>query len=186
MKWLGLCGKAGAGKDWLCTQLTRGEYGLRVHRVSIAATIKEMLLTLNPRIEGHKRLQDIAHEEGGIEVAKWTYPEIRRLMQVLGTQCGRELLGPHVWISAAMARGRDDALNVVTDVRFPNEVDAIRAAGGLLVLVERPDSPSQLSGPAAEHVSERTGRLEVDHVFTNSPGIAEQELDKLLLTLRLL
>lgn len=178
MKWLGLCGKAGSGKDWVCSRLAEH---VEVNRVCISENIKSMLLALDPKIEGRRRLQDITREEGGIENAKWIYPEIRRLLQRMGTQAGRATLGENVWIDAALRTGKEGALNVVTDVRFPNEAEAIRSAGGVLVRVVRPFSLVRLDGPEASHASEvLVDTLRVDHVFLNEPKRAKEQMKELL------
>ncbi len=66
----------------------------------------------------------------------WTY---RRLLQVLGTEGLRDLIHPNVHVNALMVDYHPNESNwLVTDVRFPNEGDAILAAGGVLVKVERP------------------------------------------------
>ena len=166
MKWLGLCGRAGSGKDWLCRELAN--HGLEVNKVSIAAAIKSILIALNPKIEGKLRLRDLPE---GIDEAKWIYPEVRRLLQRLGTQGGRATLGEDVWINAALRLGKPGALNVVTDIRFQNEIDILKAAGGRVVKVERPGSPFALQGDVALHASERlVAGLLVDHVYYNTPS----------------
>lgn len=164
MRWLGLCGHAGAGKDWLCSQLSKN--GLAVHRLQISAPIKRMLQELNPYVDGVTRLGDLP---GGFETNKWVYPEVRRLMQRMGTQAGRGVLGENVWIDMAMRSGTAEALNVITDVRFQNEIDAIKAMGGIVIKVDRPTSPLHLDGSQSHHVSE-TGidsLRNVDLVFLN-------------------
>lgn len=81
--------------------------------------------------------------------------EVRRLMQAHGVAI-REHVGENVWVDAAMDRVADFRRGtfrlresgcgfertaptpvVVTDVRFPNEAEAIKAAGGKLVRIVR-------------------------------------------------
>lgn len=74
----------------------------------------------------------------------------RLLMQLIGTECGRDILTPNVWVNATMKEykpilnkwregGKRGYPNwVITDVRFPNEVHAIEKAGGIVIRVERP------------------------------------------------
>ncbi len=71
-----------------------------------------------------------------VERRPWTY---RRLLQVLGTEGLRDLIHQNVHVNALMADYHPNESSwIVTDVRFPNEADAIRNAGGVLVKVERP------------------------------------------------
>lgn len=60
----------------------------------------------------------------------------RSLMQYLGTDWGRNLIHPNIWINSTIKDiGENNAL--ITDVRFPNECRAIRENNGLLIRVLR-------------------------------------------------
>ncbi|MDP5128626.1 MAG: hypothetical protein NWP37_02495, partial [Pontimonas sp.] len=74
----------------------------------------------------------------GWEEAKRSYPDVRRLLQNLGTEAIRAL-DPGFWVRIAMKKALEaDGPVVFIDTRFPNEIDAIRRQGGILVRVERP------------------------------------------------
>ena len=62
----------------------------------------------------------------------------RHAMQTLGTEWGRQLLHPDLWIILWRSRARSTPLVVVDDVRFPNEVAAVRAEGGTIWRINRP------------------------------------------------
>lgn len=67
----------------------------------------------------------------------------RFLQQTLGTEWGRDLIHPLVWIEAWKWRvweaTRSGARGVVCDdLRFRNELDAVRSVGGLVLFVNRP------------------------------------------------
>lgn len=70
----------------------------------------------------------------------------RKLLQDLGVGA-RDLLGADVWVDALMSTLTGPT--VITDVRFPNEVDAICDRGGVVLRIWRPGV-----GPALGHVSE--------------------------------
>lgn len=67
----------------------------------------------------------------------------RLLLQLLGTDCGRDIIHPNIWVNALMAdyriegqidRGKtyseSDYPNwIITDMRFPNELNAIKNHG---------------------------------------------------------
>ena len=82
-------------------------------------------------------------------------------MQLLGTEFGRELLGPDLWVNAwrrAVARYLEESLVdgvplriVCDDVRFSNEAAAIRRLGGRIVLLSRTSAGSKSGG---DHPSE--------------------------------
>lgn len=181
LRWLGLVGRAGSGKDWLCDELAKTFY---VNRVAISQAIKTMLLAANPLVDGTKRLQDAVAENGmTLEKAKWAYPEIRRLMQTLGTEGGRSALGENVWIDAALRRGKPGHLNIITDVRFANEAAAVRAVGGIIVRVNRSNQPTDLflSEDQAAHASETSSdTIVADYVFVNRGDSNVREIELLI------
>jgi hypothetical protein len=81
---------------------------------------------------------------------------VGRLLQILGTECFRAAVGENVWVDATLAPWRAAGCppTVITDVRFPNESAAIRAAGGVVVLVVRTDAEcddGRSPGHASEH-----------------------------------
>lgn len=71
----------------------------------------------------------------------------RHLMQTLGTEWGRQLIHPDLWLHVLEQRmvdvfsdedHGDVPLVIVTDVRMPNEAELIRRHGGQVWRVERP------------------------------------------------
>lgn len=80
----------------------------------------------------------------------------RRLLQILGTECGRECIGEDVWVNLWRDQVRGCPMGwvaVADDVRFDNEVEAIHALGGLVVQL-RGDGYA-MTPEAEQHVSER-------------------------------
>ena len=67
----------------------------------------------------------------------------RKMLQWLGTDVFRNSLHRDIWLMSLLRRIRSQAGSVViTDVRFPNEIDAIKRLGGVVVRVKRgPDPP---------------------------------------------
>ena len=66
----------------------------------------------------------------------------RLILQKFGTEACRNGIADNIWIAALEKRihGYEDV--VITDCRFPNEIDFIRSAGGVLIRVKRGDDPS--------------------------------------------
>lgn len=62
----------------------------------------------------------------------------REFMQFFGTNIMRKMYSP-IWINATINKIQQEGstLSIVPDVRFPNEVEAIRAAGGKVVKLTR-------------------------------------------------
>lgn len=62
----------------------------------------------------------------------------REFMQYWGTEIGRKMY-PQIWINATMNRikAEQSEISIITDVRFPDEIDAIKAAGGVVIRLTR-------------------------------------------------
>jgi hypothetical protein len=129
---IGLSGYARSGKDTVADHLIT-QFGFA--KYSFAAPMKEAMYRLNPKIGNEFGYKD-AVDHYGLDVAKTMFPEIRRLLQVFGTEVGREMFGENFWVNLALGKVRSFHA-VVSDVRFPNEADAIRAKGGQVWRVNR-------------------------------------------------
>jgi hypothetical protein len=146
MKIIGLTGYGYTGKDSVGLVLIRRGW----HRIAFADNVRALALEANPIIGASGvgrpiRLADEVEAEGWDEAKK--SPEVRRTLQAIGTGV-RKVLGETSWIEAAMRDldipGLDllweegSAGVVVTDIRHPNEAEAIRSRGGKIVRVHRP------------------------------------------------
>lgn len=164
MEIIALSGFARSGKDEAARVLVED---LGFIQVAFADKLREMLYALNPivsydfvppyRTENsgqhpHTRVhvQDVIdrHGWGGYKETEYG-TEIRRLLQRLGTEAGRQTLWDSIWIDAALTGLPEDARVVVSDARFFNEFDAVRERGGRVWRIERPGV-----GPANDHPSE--------------------------------
>lgn len=69
-------------------------------------------------------------------------PSARHLLRTLGTEWGRDCVSRdmwmHLWKKEAIKWTALDGIMVADDVRFPNEVDAVRSVGGEVWAVIRP------------------------------------------------
>jgi dephospho-CoA kinase len=74
---------------------------------------------------------------------------VRELLQILGTDALRNNLHPDTWVNALMCyyipysvKGSDyeeyESNWIITDMRFPNEMQAVKANGGITIRVVRP------------------------------------------------
>lgn len=61
----------------------------------------------------------------------------RYVMQTLGTEWGRDLVASDLWVNACLQHCAGFSKSVITDVRFPNEVEAVKQAGGVVVRIVR-------------------------------------------------
>jgi len=95
---------------------------------------------------------------------------VRRLLQALGTEGGRHVFGPDVWVDELFDRVRESSADVVivTDVRFHNEFYRIHDYGGSVCLVNRREADAVVDN----HESERDWRdLEPDFLVYNNQGL---------------
>jgi len=134
---IGLLGYAGAGKDTVASLLPGFE------RRAFADKLRELALKIDPVVSfgervGAKYLSEAVNENGW-DTAKRCLPGVRRLLQNLG-QGAREVLWDTIWIDAVLPGNvvEYDALDIaVTDVRYRNEAERIRALRGRLWVVEK-------------------------------------------------
>lgn len=137
-------GLAGAGKTTAAKHLVAC-HGFR--RVRFAEALKAMLSALGlteAQIDGSEK--ETPCELLGGKTPRWA-------MQTIGTEWGRRLIADDLWIrawQAAVARVPAGVPVVVDDCRFPNEAEAVKAAGGYIVRIERTGA-----GTASVHESEQ-------------------------------
>ena len=138
---IGLVGKARSGKDTAADALVKA-FG--AERYAFADPLKDML---------EAAFGDKFREGDRESPIPWLGKSPRHLMQTLGTEWGRELVHPDLWVLLAESRRKVAEAKgvgmVVSDVRFLNEADWIMSSGGLLIEILRPGAEQ-----VAEHVSE--------------------------------
>ena len=133
---VGLYGDSRAGKD--TTARIMQEMGFEWR--SFAAPLREILLNINPIIHcfpdgDFVHLQEAVRDYGWDGVKKH-YPESVDMMIALG-QSVRDLIHEDAWVWGVIHDPLPD-LMVISDVRQPNEYDAIIAAGGEVWKIVRP------------------------------------------------
>jgi dephospho-CoA kinase len=175
---IGLSGYAQTGKDTVAEHLTLN-YGYR--RVAFADPIRQALYRLNPVVPvGEFQSTHLAQAVNGLgwEETKRLSPETRRLLQVLGTEVGRDMFGPDFWVNQAMGNASKFDKIVLTDVRYPNEYRAIKNRDGILIRIVKPGT-----GAVNEHSSETAlDNFSFDATIVNDGSIYElsQKIDSLM------
>lgn len=172
---IGLAGYAQVGKDTIGQILVR-DYGFT--RISFADNVREAVYRLNPLVPIEEsefgttynpvRVQRLV-EKYGWEVTKTQFPEVRRLLQLMGTEVGREMFGEHCWTDMALRQAGDLERVVFTDVRFSNEAEVVRGLGGSVWGVDRPGSK-----PVNDHASDRID-FDADSAIWNGGTVEELE-----------
>lgn len=163
---IGLCGAAGSGKDTVAGHLAINH---KFKVLAFASPLYEAVavitgLTVN-------ELRDRSRKEEKIE---WLGKSPRELLQLLGTEFGRNMIRDDIWVKRAMlAVDAAPGDCVITDVRFDNEAQAIREAGGVVIEVVRPNGKC-LKQEAASHASEAgVSRHHIMATLTNDRGISD-------------
>ena len=176
----GISGFAGSGKD-TAAQALMEERGFE--RIAFADVLRDIAEAIDPYVleraedDGDiyifRRLSQVIQNYGW-DYSKNEFPDVRRLLQRLGTEAGRDILGENIWVDTAFARTDADKI-IVTDVRFPNEAEGIKARGGTLVRIERKGVD-----PRNDHPSE-TSLIDYDFDYTIDNSGSIEDLREMML-----
>jgi hypothetical protein len=171
MNVVGFVGFKQSGKDTAAAALVNNE---GFTRIGFADSVKEMALVLNPYIlEAGTWLNALVDIRGWEEAKKIS--EVRRFLQVLGTEGVRSFIGEDSWLRAWDRKAQslrkepfDSPRIVVPDVRFQNEAQFLRRKyGALLIRIER---PGQDTSDLHESEQEQLG-IEVQMTLSNHKDI---------------
>lgn len=177
---IGINGKAGSGKDTIGDRLVSCH---NFKRDNLAAPLKRLVedvFVIDPAI-----MKDRARREQPLP--NWPPWTPRKLLQYIGTEMFRSAIGEDVWVKSLCMRIQkaEPADWVITDVRFPNELDGLRRVFGNNFRSIRVDRPGHNGAPSgiANHASEAYA-LETDVVIVNSGTLDDlyQKVDKFMLT----
>jgi hypothetical protein len=139
---IGICGLIGSGKDTAADYLV-GFHGFR--RDSFAGTLKDAVAAVfgwdRELIEGRTPEARKWREQ----VDTWWAERLqmphltpRWILQYWGTEVCRQHFHDDIWIAALESRlARRADHTVISDVRFPNEIKAIKQQGGRIVWIQR-------------------------------------------------
>jgi len=161
---IGLTGYAQSGKDTLAGML------IGLHKYdnrAFADPIRKLLYETNPLLKSEYRVQGLV-DAYGWDTVKVEYDEARTLLQKLGV-AARHVFGENFWVDQALSGLSQGDKVVITDVRFPNEADAIKVLGGQIWRVKRVGI-----GAVNTHVSETAmDGYQVDQIFVNNGSVED-------------
>ncbi|MFA5709311.1 hypothetical protein [Mycolicibacterium sp.] len=172
---IALTGFARSGKDAVAAHLVAHR---NFTRVAFADGVREAALALDPVVDyadGQAiRISALVGERGWDEAK--AHPEVRRTLQRLGTEAGWNLHGPSLWVDLARPKIQEawdsGRSAVITDMRFPAEVEWVSSVGGRVWKVRRPRTGASLTGENAAHTSEAfIDRIEADVVIDNDADL---------------
>lgn len=145
-KLVGVCGAIGAGKDTVAAALVAQ---LGFQRIAFADALKETCFDVFGPLGAERQDFFGTQEEKAAPIACLGNVTGRRILEVVGSEGFRAVV-PSVWVDLALVRARGRSRVVIPDVRFPNEVEAIRAEGGVVWRVVRVGGPETKTGHASD------------------------------------
>jgi dephospho-CoA kinase len=160
---IGLTGKKQSGKSTAAEYIEKHHLAVRVNfKDGLVKELKEKFpKLLDEIITIMDRLEYDGMNPWTVErLFKEKPPLVRALMQNFGTEVRRADDSDHWvnhWIDSTMMYPNEGI--VVDDVRFLNEAEAVRALGGIIVRIERPEMDS-----SDTHISE----LEMDQIVPDA------------------
>ena len=175
---IGLGGRKTSGKDAVADFLVE-EHGYTKHEMS--SVLHVILLVLDPWVMVHEdeaevsefirpgimRYSTLCAPIGYVEAKR--FREVRRLLQALGTDVGRNMIYEDVWVDVMRDKITNTEGNVVfSGVRYPNELEMLLDLGGTAAWVNRPGLPE-----GDTHSSETSlGQTDFDLVLDNTADLA--------------
>ena len=144
---IGISGKAGSGKDTAAKMLevlyanpdisyedfanTRYKNFADIQIVHFADILKETVQVLFGIGEWETNTQ-----EGKKTTIEWIGKTVRELLQGVG-QGLRDAIDPNLWVKILFANTEGWSNYIIADVRYPNEVKAIKERNGILLRIDR-------------------------------------------------
>jgi hypothetical protein len=164
---IGLSGRMGAGKDAAADIIQRIQPG-RARR-SFAGSVKAVAsIVLGTTLAEQTSPDGKQRIPPGFDKTNAAY------QQIIG-QGLRDLLGPDVWIRGVLSPAEQTPL-LITDVRYPNEAAAIKAAGGVIIRIERDTQVHAAAGRSTNHPSETAlDGWEFDYTVWNNGDLDQLE-----------
>lgn len=143
---IGLGGYAMSGKDAVGDVLE----SMGWKRTFFSKALNQAMMILDPIVGPDQRYFQLVEDVGYVEAKKNL--EVRRLLQVFGTEVVRKMFGEDTWVNIV----RDEILAAngpifVTGVRYPNEIKMVKELGGKTWWVHR-----RGYGPVNNHSSDNT------------------------------
>ncbi len=181
---IGLCGKAGTGKntaaEMLIYSMPEIYWNGSAIGLAFADPIKEIVKTMFPQVKSDHLYGPSKFRNEIIKGAKDSDGNpltIRRALTDIGTSVGRAY-NNSVWLENMSFRINEEILSkremiIITDVRFRNEFDWLKSEGFFMIKVVRENDLS------INHISE-TGQDEIknheyDYVLNNNGSMGDLE-----------
>lgn len=200
---IGISGRIGSGKDTVGLMIQRltlkkidtyneDEFGRAIYGTTVktsweikkyAAKLKQTA-SLLLGIPAHKfEDQDFKKTKLG---AEWGHMTVREFLQKLGTEGVRNGVHTNAWVNALFADYKDEYEMstyghtpkypnwIITDMRFPNEMDGVKERGGVCIRIVRKLPDQDYTTLEALHPSETAlDNEEFDYTIYNNGSLDE-------------
>jgi hypothetical protein len=172
---IGFCGYPYNGKSEAAKRLVDNYAFIKMN---FADNLKRMILTL--RGVEHRHVYGTKADKE--EIIEGLGVSGRYLMETLGTQWGRDMIKPSLWVDQSIS----SALNhlsmgssvVYDDVRFHNEVTAIKDSGGIVIRIVRPGIEPDLTLPANREIADLKDDMLISNHYSGPQW--EHNLEKMI------
>jgi hypothetical protein len=208
MRIIGLVGRRGIGKNFVADRIEEKVVRGRTEKAALADPIKRFAIDVLGLDEELVYGNDL--DKASATKYRWdSIPEylfggpirqklvcannekrkcltIRDILQVIGTELGRDIWGNDIWIKAMENRVKKSRAKVfvITDVRFPNEAEAVRKWGGEIWRIEgtqRGDSKAAKdTHPSETSADEIVADFTVRNATDDNKATVRNQVGKLL------
>ena len=131
---IGISGKMGTGKDYIIENYIKPYIETKLNKKCLILSFADMI-KVNLMVHHNINMNELYGNKT---------PKIRNLLQLEGTEKGRNVFGADIWINYVkawgelyMSRGIDFIL--IPDVRFKNEYDFIKSNNGIIFRINAPN-----------------------------------------------
>ena len=141
---IGLVGFIGAGKGTVADLLVERHAFIKE---SFANSVKDACATIFGWNRGLLEGDSLESRAWREQKDEWWSEKLGRefsprlALQLMGTEAGRDVFHPDLWVHTVLRRCKPSQYYVIADVRFPNEIKAIRDSGGCVIRVRRGPDP---------------------------------------------
>jgi len=171
MRIIGLTGPAGCGKDTVARILTEHDMAFQV---AFGDAIRSTAMAMFNLDYQQMNLRDLKEEV----IPEWGMSP-RQIMQLIGTECGRQVFGEDVWIKRLAVRIKSlppTQFVVVSDVRTETEAAWVRDQGGVVVHITR-----ESAEPVRAHSTEDGVEFVAGDMALDNSGNNVKELERSVL-----
>jgi ABC-type dipeptide/oligopeptide/nickel transport system ATPase component len=163
---IGLSGKIGSGKSTFSSELRNvlESKNYIVEERNFADKLKKITYELT----GH---YGYTQEDKNVYLPIWR-KTVGEILQLLGTEVLRNHFDSEVWVKATISNLNPDTTYIIGDVRFLNEVEAIKSLGGIVIRLEGDPCNIRLNSKRDPNHSSETSLdnyIDFDGVYVNTP-----------------